>query len=124
MVRDGDKQRLAARIFAPQGKDANLTGLQIDFAACQTMLPMFGHFEVTAKQMHMIGFVGSAQEDHHAAGLGIQIELKARWIGPSRSSVTPLNIAGTVACAVASRDRFELQQIDEMIALPDLGLPQ
>ncbi len=81
MVRDGDKQRLAAGIFASEGKKANRFGSQIDFAASQTMLPMLGHLEAAAKQMHVVGFVGSTQKDDSAAGLGIQIKLETFWIG-------------------------------------------
>src|SRR3954465_6439980 len=112
MVGDRDKQRLTAGIFASEGKEAKLIGSQIDLAACQAMLPMIGQLEAATKQMHTVGFVGSAQKDHGAAGLGIQIKLEAFWVGPSRrSTVTTLNTAGTVASSVVGRDGFEVQQI-------------
>src|SRR4249919_1229710 len=123
MVGDRDKQRLTAGIFASKRKEADLIGSQIDLAACQAMLPMSRHLEAAAEQMHTVGFIGSAQKDHGAAGLGVQIELEALWIGPScRRGVTALNAAGAVARGVASRDHFQVQQIEEVVALPHLGL--
>jgi hypothetical protein len=125
MVGDSDKQRLAARIFASECKEADGVVLQIDFAACKAMLPMLGHLEAGSQQMHAIGFVSSAQKDHGAAGLGTQIKSQASGIGPSRrGTVTPLHAAGTVARGIASRDCFQVRQIEELITLPHFGLPQ
>src|SRR3954462_11539369 len=110
MVSDGDKQRLAARIFAPECKEADGVDLQIDFAACKAMLPMLGHLEAASQQMHAIGLVSSAQKDHGAAGLGIQIKSEASGMGPSRrGTFTPLHAGGTVARGIASRDCFQVR---------------
>ena len=51
MVSDCDEQRLAAGIFASEGKEANGVGLQIHLATCQTMLPMLGHLEAASEQL-------------------------------------------------------------------------
>src|SRR3989304_6817195 len=89
------------------------------------MSPARTDFKGLTEQMGPAVFGGTAQEDHSAFELSVQIEAEVRRHGATlRRPFSPGAAARTMRAHIAHAGRFDLGNILERRALPELRLPQ
>src|SRR3989304_8814194 len=89
------------------------------------MSPARTDFKGLTEQMGSAVFVGTAQEDHSAFELSVQIEAEVRRHGATlRRPFSPGAAARTMRGDVTCARRFKLSNVFELPALPNLRLPQ
>ena len=124
MVRHFAKQGLVGGIFAPQGVEADLVSVQINFGAHQPMCPVLSHGEDFAEQMGTSIIVGATQEDQGAAHGCIRMKLERLRKRVARAGACSTGSATrAVSGDVEGAGGPQLGEVLEVMALPDFGLP-
>ncbi len=105
-------------VAAAHGVEADALMGKVDFAAHQSMRPVFSDVEGLCKQRHVAMVVASAQVDHRSQEWGVEVELEpsGEWaaVGSSFSSGGRFAaVSGDVTCG----DGHQAGEVGTMVAV-------
>ncbi len=112
-------------VAAAHGVEADALMGKVDFAAHQSMKPVFSDREGLSEQRYVALVVASAQVDHRSLEGGVEVELERSGelaaVGSGFSSGSCFaTVSGNITCG---NDR-QAGEVGAMVALPDLALPE
>jgi hypothetical protein len=124
LVRDLSEEGLKGGFAASEGVKANGVGVEIDFAADESVRPERVDGESMSQQSDLAVIVGASEEDDLACGVSLEAQLPRMWEGlPERSGQDTFGRAS--ACGRDEPGGLTLKGLKgQMVeAPPDLGLP-
>src|SRR3972149_5564591 len=98
---------------------------EVHFAAHESMWPIAIDKEGSAEQFDIAFFTAAAQEDHGAFERSAEVKLEAFGeAAPLGCEFSPGGGLGAIGCDITGGDARQGFGIEDVMALPDLALPQ
>jgi len=119
------QQRMVVWITSTQCVKADALMSEVRFAAHQSMRPMWIDREGSSEQIDVTVLTAAAQEDHGAFERPAEVELEAFGeAAPLGCEFSAGGGLGAIGCDITGGDARQGFDIGEVVALPDLALPQ
>jgi hypothetical protein len=119
------QQRMVVRVTSAQRVKADALMSEVHFAAHESMRPMWIDREGSAEQIDVAVLTAAAQEDQGAFERGAEVEREAFGeAAPFGREFSPSGGLGAVGCDITGGDAPQGFDIGDVVALPDLALPQ
>ena len=119
------QQRVVVWITSAQRVETDALMSEVDFAAHESMRPIWINREGSAEQIDVAALIAAAQEDHGALERGAQVELEAFGKeAPFGCEFSPGGSLGAIGCDITGGNSRQGFAIAKVVALPDLALPQ
>jgi len=119
------QQRMVGWVTSAQRVEADALMSEVHFAAHESMGPMWIDREGSAEQIDVAVCTAAAQENHGAFERGSEIKRETfREAAPSGCEFSPGGGLDSIGCDITGGDTRQGLGIGEMVALPDLALPQ
>ena len=119
------QQRMVVWVTAAQRVETDALMGEVDFAAHESMWPLWIDREGSAEQIDVAVLTAAAQEDHGAFERGAEVECEAFGeAAPLGCEFSPGGGFVTIGCDVTVGGARQSFDIGEVVASPDLALPQ
>ncbi|OGA35847.1 MAG: hypothetical protein A3F75_07970 [Betaproteobacteria bacterium RIFCSPLOWO2_12_FULL_64_23] len=119
------QQRMVVWVTAAQRVETDALMSEVDFTAHESMRPIWIDREGSAEQIDVAVLRAAAQEDHSAFERGAEVELEAFGeAAPLGCEFSAGGGLGAIDCDITGGDARQGFDIGEVVALPDLALPQ
>lgn len=119
------QQRMVVWITSTQRVETDALMSEVHFAAHESMWPIAIDREGSAEEIDVAVLSAAAQKDHSAFERGAEVELEAFGeAAPLGCEFSAGGGLGAIGCDIACRDARQGFDIGEVVALPDLALPQ
>src|ERR1035437_6324650 len=119
------QQRMVVWVTPAQRVETDALMSEVDFAAHESMWPIAIDREGSAEEIDVAVLTAAAQKDHSAFERGAEVELEAFGeAAPLGCEFSPGGGLGAIGCDITGGDARHGFDIGEVVALPDLALPQ
>src|ERR1035437_3552238 len=119
------QQRMVVWVTPAQHVETDALMSEVHFASHESMWPIAIDKEGSAEEIDVAFFTAAAQEDHGAFERGAEVELEAFGeAAPLGCEFSPGGGLGAIGCDITGGDARHGFDIGEVVALPDLALPQ
>lgn len=119
------QQRMVVWVTSAQRVETDALMSEVHFAAHESMWPIAIDREGSAEQLDVAVFAAAAQEDHGSLERAAEVELEAFGeAAPLGCEFSAGGGLGAIGCDIAGGDARQGFDIGEVVALPDLALPQ
>ena len=119
------QQRMIVWVTAAQRVETDALMSEVDFAAHESMWPVAIDREGSAEEIDVTVLTAAAQKDHSAFERGAEVELEAFGeAAPLGCEFSAGGGLGAIGCDITGGDARHGFDIGEVVALPDLALPQ
>ena len=119
------QERMVVWVTSAQRVETDALMSEVHFAAHESMRPIAIDREGSAEQIDVAVLTTAAQEDHGAFERGAEVELEAFGeAAPLGCEFSTGGGLGAIGCDITGGDARHGFDIGEVVALPDLALPQ
>jgi len=119
------QQRMVVWVTSAQRVETDALMSEVHVAAHESMWPIAIDMEESAEQIDIAVLTAAAQEDHGAFERGAEVELEAFGeAAPFGCEFSAGGGLGAIGCDITGGDARQGFDIGEVVALPDLALPQ